>query len=277
MKLPGPAALGPYPTVVEYSGYDPSNPDGHAPASTIAQALGYATVGVNLRGTGCSGGAWRYFEPLQSLDGYDVIETIAAQPWVANGKVGMVGISYPGITQLFVAQTRPPHLAAITPLSVIDDTYQTLYPGGIPNDGFSLGWAKDRSADAAPSGQRWAASRIANGDKVCEANQALRLQSPNVLSEIESLRYYDGARADALAPATFVDKINVPVFLAGVVAGRRDRRALRQHARRLRARCAGEVHAHERRAQRLARARRHRALGRVPRLLRRTPHPDDPE
>jgi predicted acyl esterase len=42
----------------------------------------------------------------------------------------MVGISCPGITQLFVAATRPPHLAAITPLSVIDDTYQTLHPAG---------------------------------------------------------------------------------------------------------------------------------------------------
>ncbi len=215
VKLPGPAALGPYPTVIEYSGYDPSNPAGQAPASTIAQALGYATVGVNLRGTGCSGGAWRYFETLQSLDGYDAVEAVAAQPWVANGKVGMVGISYPGITQLFVAQTRPPHLAAITPLSVIDDTYQTLYPGGIPNDGFALGWAKDRSADAAPAGQKWAANRIANGDKVCEANQALRLQSPNVLDDIDSLRYDTGPRTDALAPATFVDKINVPTFLAG--------------------------------------------------------------
>ena len=41
----------------------------------------------------------------------------------ADGTVGMVGISYPGLTQLFVAATRPPHLAAITPLSVLDDTY----------------------------------------------------------------------------------------------------------------------------------------------------------
>ena len=51
---------------------------------------------MNIRGTGCSGGAFHFFEPLQSTDGYDVIETIAAQPWVAHGKVGMVGISYPG-------------------------------------------------------------------------------------------------------------------------------------------------------------------------------------
>jgi predicted acyl esterase len=215
VKLPGPADQGPYPTVVEYSGYDPSNPNGRQPASSIAALLGFATVGVNMRGTGCSGGSWDYFETLQSLDGYDAIETVAAQPWVANGKVGMVGISYPGITQLFVAATQPPHLAAITPLSPLDDTRATLYPGGILNDGFALSWAQDRGASAKPAGQKWAQQRIAGGDEICAANQALRLQSPDVLAGIHAVAYDRGKASDALAPATFVDRIKVPTFVAG--------------------------------------------------------------
>ena len=170
---------------------------------------------MNLRGTGCSGGAFDYFEPLQSLDGYDVIETVAAQPWVAHGSVGMVGISYPGITQLFVAATRPPHLAAITPLSVIDDTYQTLYPGGILNDGFAVRWGEDRQADARPAASRWAQERIADGDATCRSNQALRLQSPDVAAKIAELGPDHVPADDALAPATFVDSIDVPVFIAG--------------------------------------------------------------
>jgi predicted acyl esterase len=213
--LPGPPEDGPYPTVVEYSGYDPSNPDATAPASTVAQVLGYATVGVNLRGTGCSGGAFDYFETLQSLDGYDVIETVAAQPWVANGKVGMVGVSYPGLTQLFVAATRPPHLAAITPLSVTDDTYQTLYPGGILNDGFAVGWADARQDDARPEAAGWVRSRIDDGDDTCRRNQALRLQARDVHRQIDRLGAGRSPYADSLAPATFVDEITVPVFLAG--------------------------------------------------------------
>ena len=44
--------------------------------------MGFAVVDVNMRGTGCSGGAFDFFEPLQNLDGYDVVETIAHQPWV---------------------------------------------------------------------------------------------------------------------------------------------------------------------------------------------------
>ena len=122
VTLPGPPDQGPYPTVVEYSGYSPSDPTAPQPSTLIASALGFATVGVNIRGTGCSGGAFQFFETLQSTDGYDIIEAIAAQPWVAHGKVGMVGISYPGISQLFTAATQPPHLAAIAPLSVIADT-----------------------------------------------------------------------------------------------------------------------------------------------------------
>ena len=214
VHLPGPIDAGPYPTVVEYSGYDPSNPDDTQPASAAAQAVGFATVGVNLRGTGCSGGSWDYFEPLQSLDGYDAIETIAAQPWVANGKVGMVGISYPGITQLFVARTRPPHLAAITPLSVLDDTAATIYPGGIFNDGFALQWAQERQQDAKPSGPAWVKARIAHGDTTCARNQALRLQSPDALARIRAHAFTDASSA-SLAPATFVHDIDVPVFIAG--------------------------------------------------------------
>ncbi|MET0276208.1 MAG: CocE/NonD family hydrolase [Acidimicrobiia bacterium] len=225
VKLPGPASSGPYPTVVEYSGYDPSNPDGQAPASTIARLFGFATVGVNVRGTGCSGGAWDYFEPLQSLDGYDAIETIAAQPWVSHHAVGMVGVSYPGITQLFVAGTRPPHLAAITPLSAIDDTRNTLYPGGIFNNGFGEQWAKDRSADAKPRASEWARARINDGDTTCQRNQALRLQAPTIAERLPDYEFApidpptsvtgvtDGTAAPA--PVAFAHDIDVPVFLAG--------------------------------------------------------------
>src|SRR5947209_3133129 len=135
---------GPSPTLVEYAGYgyaDPNGPD--SGIATIARALGFTVVDVNMRGTGCSGGAFDYFEALQSLDGYDVIETVARQPWVLHHRVGMMGISYGGISQLFVGATDPPHLAALTPLSVIDNSATTLYPGGILNTGFTLGWAEE--------------------------------------------------------------------------------------------------------------------------------------
>ena len=98
-------------------------------------ALGYAVVGVNMRGTGCSGGAFDVMEPLVGLDGYDIIETLNAQSWVDN--VAMAGASWLGLSQLFVAQTQPPHLDAIVPGATVVDFYRdALYTGGIPQVGF---------------------------------------------------------------------------------------------------------------------------------------------
>jgi len=220
VHLPGPPNKGPYPTVIEYSGYSPADPKSPQPTTLIMQGLGgYATVGINMRGTGCSGGAFDYFEQLQSTDGYDAIETIAAQPWVAHHMVGMVGLSYPAITQLFVAQLRPPHLAAIAPLSVIDDTIRgTLTPGGVLNSGFAVSWAKDRQHDAEPApggGQSWATDRINAGDKTCLANQALHSQAPNIIQQIDTQRYWTDAIGLPLSPEHFVHTIDVPVYLAG--------------------------------------------------------------
>ncbi len=213
--LPGPAADGPYPTVVEYSGYSPSDPESSG-FPDIFVALGYAYVGVNIRGTGCSGGSFRYFEFAQSLDGYDAIEAIASQPWVLDNEVGMVGVSYSGISQLFVAQTQPPSLNAITPFSVLDDSYQaTLYPGGILNTGFAVEWAQERSDEARPEGQPWTTERIAGGDSECESNQGLRLQNQDLITEIRANEFWSDDPGAEIAPRLFVDKINVPTFVAG--------------------------------------------------------------
>ena len=209
-----PSGDGPFPTVVEYSGYDPSNP-ANTTMARLFNALGFAYVGVNVRGTGCSGGAFMTFEPIQSVDGYDVIETIAAQSWVA-GKVGMVGISYPGIEQLYVARTAPPHLAAITPLSVIDDTYRgTLYPGGILNTGFAVPWAEERAAQAEPYGQAWAQDRADAGDTVCAENQRVRLQNLDLGTMIDENPFYSPHLLDQINPSLWVKDIDVPVFIAG--------------------------------------------------------------
>lgn len=213
--LPGKLENGPYPTVVEYSGYAPSNPN-DTTFGQLFTTLGYAYVAVNMRGTGCSGGSFRYFEESQQLDGYDAIETIAAQSWVQDNKVGMVGISYPGISQLFVASTQPPSLAAITPLSVLDDSARaTLAPGGILNTGFAVKWTKERMDSAAIYGQGWSKDMADSGDSECANNQRMRLQNPDLISEINDNEYYVPELLDSINPSMFVDKINVPVFLAG--------------------------------------------------------------
>jgi predicted acyl esterase len=236
VSLPGPVEDGPYPVLVNYSGYDPSEPVGalefggvdlsflcgdfpifcdapDAPEALIAGVLGFATVGVNMRGTGCSGGAYDFFEPLQLLDGYDIIETVAAQEWA--GKVGMIGISFPGISQLFVASTRPPSLAAITPLAVISGVDTTLNPGGILNNGFALEWGREVLDRADPYGHGWEQDRVDEGDTVCEENQLLHSQKVDIITKAFAHPFYEAEIYDPLNPRTFVDRIEVPVFTSG--------------------------------------------------------------
>ncbi len=207
----------PYPTLIEYSGYGYANPAGPENGiAVLANLMGFAVVDVNMRGTGCSGGAYDFFEPLQDTDGYDVVETIAHQPWVLGNKVGMLGISYGAISQLFTAQLKPAGLAAIAPMSTIDATATTLYPGGILNDGFAVAWSEERqqNAEAAPGGQAWAQKRIEEGDETCKGNQALHEEANDLHKKIEENATYHEKVADSLDPVTFVKNITVPTFMA---------------------------------------------------------------
>lgn len=238
VSLPGPPEDGPYPTLINYSGYSPSKPGAPLdigdipveglcpeypvlcdapdhPSGLIGGILGYATVGVNMRGTGCSGGAYDFFETLQNLDGYDIVETVAAQPWVKGNKVGLAGLSYPGISQAFVASERPPSLAAITPLSVIADAQSILVPGGILNDGFAIEWADRVLSRAAPYGQGWEQGVVDDGDPYCADNQLLHGQAVDIIAKAYENPFYEPEVADPLNLNLRAPNIEVPVFLTG--------------------------------------------------------------
>ena len=87
-------------------------------------ARGFALCRLDVRGTGSSPGvALDEYTEAETLDGYDAVEWLAAQPW-CNGNVGMWGISYGGFTAIQVAKLRPPHLRAILPMYATDDRYR---------------------------------------------------------------------------------------------------------------------------------------------------------
>jgi uncharacterized protein len=233
-------ADGPFPTVIEYSGYATAAPhslidalEGKAPSSdallpdtstivgsVIAPLLGFVTVSVQMRGTGCSGGAFDLFGLPSDYDGYDMIQTVGSQPWVLHHKVGMVGISYSGISQFEVAGTDPPDLAAIAPLSSTDDLFSTGYPGGIYNSGFAASWVAQRKVDAeaAPhGGQPWATAEIATGDTTCLANQVLHPEAQQLESLVGPGLSRDPSLFDQRSPAVWATHVKVPVFLVGAL------------------------------------------------------------
>src|SRR3954465_3002876 len=70
---------GPYPTVLDYSGYGPGRTVNYDLDKRFVDR-GYALAGVNIRGTGCSGGKFDYFEERESVDGKEAIEWLTSRP-----------------------------------------------------------------------------------------------------------------------------------------------------------------------------------------------------
>ena len=101
---------------------------------------GYVYVHTDIRGSGKSEGRYSAFGEREQLDHYDMIEWSGVQPW-SNGKVGMIGESYYGMSQWGAAMHNPPHLACIAPYDAGADIYRHfVYKGGILATGFMNHW-----------------------------------------------------------------------------------------------------------------------------------------
>jgi putative CocE/NonD family hydrolase len=212
-----PAGTGPFPTLFTYDGYDAgSNPDPGYVAQYVPE--GYAFIGVSLRGTGCSGGVWDFFQPVEAKDGVDAIRWIGRQPW-SDGKVGMIGKSYPGITQLFVAEEagaeqaagQPVPLVAIAPGHTYGDIYRDVaYPGGIFNYSFASLW----SFIAQPYPSYSAGFQgVEAGDQTCIKNQADRPKNTPQNPFLQAQEHpWDDALIRERSPIYNIGKINVPIY-----------------------------------------------------------------
>jgi uncharacterized protein len=268
-------AVAPCPTVIEYSGYNVAGPTDPIPSivdgalgkactncgnsnllpdsgtdigAVVARVAGFATVSLQMRGSGCSGGAFDLFGYPSDYDAYDAIEIVAHQAWVANHKVGMVGISFSGLSQFPAAGTDPPDLVAIAPLSPTDDLFSTGYPGGIYNNGFAAQWVYARIRDARAAavyrggakleprssqpvtgvGQPWtyyeidAELRLSHGAvSSCLANQALHGESQQLAGLVGDsiVTPHSGADRepslfDRRSMSQWAAKVKVPVFLS---------------------------------------------------------------
>lgn len=140
-----PQGSGRFPVILSINGYNAGSIGG-SPYLKYQSAMsveldkklveaGYAVMGVNAAGTGCSSGRLEYTRPQLGIHGAQAVEFAAAQSW-SDGNVGMVNWSYGGSSQLATAQNRPPHLRAIVPGMVLTDYRDAIAPGGVPAPGF---------------------------------------------------------------------------------------------------------------------------------------------
>jgi uncharacterized protein len=127
-----------FPVILMRTPYDKSVGWAVAPAPRIA-ARGYVLIIQDVRGRYRSEGEWYPFRHEQA-DGYDSVEWAASLPY-SNGKVGMIGASYVGATQMLAAISTPPHLAGIAP-EVTASNYHDgwTYQSGAFEQWFDQNW-----------------------------------------------------------------------------------------------------------------------------------------
>jgi uncharacterized protein len=129
---------GKFPVILMRTPYDKSVGWAVGPAYQIA-THGYVVVVQDVRGRYTSEGDWYPFRH-ESSDGYDAIEWAAALP-SSNGKVGMMGGSYVGATQMLSAIAHPPHLAGICPVVTASNYHDGwTYQGGAFEQWFDQNW-----------------------------------------------------------------------------------------------------------------------------------------
>ena len=132
--LPDDAEAEPVPALLEYLPYRKRDfmRARDEPMHHYFAGHGYASVRVDIRGSGDSDGALadEYTEGEHD-DASAVIAWLAAQPW-CTGAIGMFGISWGGFNALQVAARQPEALKAIITLCAADDRYadDAHYMGG---------------------------------------------------------------------------------------------------------------------------------------------------
>ena len=135
-----PPQAGPQPTLLMRQPY------GRDIASTVVYAhpawfarQGYNVVIQDVRGRGDSEGEFYPFRH-EGEDGAETIAALRRRP-ESNGRIGMYGFSYQGMTQLLAAAERPDGLECIAPAMTAHDLYHGwFYHGGALRLAPTLGW-----------------------------------------------------------------------------------------------------------------------------------------
>ncbi len=199
-------------------------PYGRAIASTVVYAHptwyaahGYIVVIQDVRGRGTSEGEFKLFIN-EIADGEDAVNWAAKLPG-SNGKVGMYGFSYQGMTQLYAAAGKPSALTTICPAMIGYDLYTDwAYEGGAFCLQTNLAWAIQLATETA---------RL-QGDKTAyqalfAASRNLPLNNPEILNNLAPESFYHewlahpqpDAYWEQLSPKSHLQAVDLPMFHIG--------------------------------------------------------------
>jgi putative CocE/NonD family hydrolase len=200
--LTAPSSHGRFPVVLLYGPYAEG-----VTSDPTWNASGYAMLGVNFRGTGCSQGVFNMtWADIWGSDGGQVVDWAAKQPW-SDGNIGMIGFSFTGTSQIATAAYAGPALKAILPFNVFPDLYRDIsYPGGVYN---SLDPAWIIAGRQAVVGTN--AITQGAGDPNCDLNEALSTGPDDAQTFDTSLHAYRDAYW-ARDPASLMSRVHIPLL-----------------------------------------------------------------
>ena len=209
VHLPG-GLPGPFPTALTITGY---GKQGVATAFGAGggglSRYGYATMTIDDRGTGSSGGQWDSWGARTLADYPEVLDWIVAQPW-SDGRIGVTGASYMGITSLFAAATQHPAVKAVFATVPMADSYRDIvYAGGQTNAAFIPLWM----------GLVTGLSLVPGADPTAIVDHILGATSFQVPSLADAVlggaTAGDGEFWRQRSPINVVDRIQAPTFIVG--------------------------------------------------------------
>lgn len=180
---------------------------------------GYAQLTVDARGTGSSEGRWAAFSRRENKDAGEIVEWAASRkrPW-SNGRVGMAGPSYLGISQIFAAGSRPKGLKAIFPQVPAADVYRDVVAsGGAIDVGFIPLWlGLVTGTSVIPPAVAATEPESGFGALVDHLVAAATFTIPLMLDAVTGGEAaYDGKFYRDRSPDRVISRVQVPTFLVG--------------------------------------------------------------
>lgn len=183
---------------------------------------GYVSVTVDSLGSGVSDGKLDLFGPLEQAAYADAVDWVLLQPW-SNGKIGVAGTSYLGISSLFTAAQQHPSIkAAFVNIPMGDPWRDTIGTGGMLNAWFISNWLPLTQALSVLNGPAIAkypqyAEQIqaATQEHIAAIDDVLLPLINNALGGVTGYATDDGDFWSVRSPIEQARNIQVPTFVIG--------------------------------------------------------------
>lgn len=218
----GQAATGQFPAILIQTAYNKSAgryASGIGGADPYLVQRGYATVVVDVRGTGNSQGVWDAFGEKEQADYVEVVDWLIKQNW-SNGSVGVYGVSYLGITAILTAAQNHPAVKAAFPIVPIGDGFRDIvFTGGQVNPTFIPIWMGLVTSLSALPFDTFQQNPMRAAELVVShlLNSATAFQAPTIVKAVvgDSNTAFDGNFWKTRSPLEKASNIKVPTFIVG--------------------------------------------------------------